>query len=131
MHNVSFYYNNGPPERRPLYTGNDRKSQLRHIFMTIKRLENLLNPNEDGDLGEIIRHAQDMGELVQILQRSLPEDAAASVRAANIRDDEELVVLAASPAWAAKLRFEAERLIAAVRESGTDVKSCTVRVSRD
>ena len=99
--------------------------------MAIKRLENLLNPNENGGLGEIIRHAQDMGELVQMLQRSLPDDLAASIRAANIRDDDELVVLASSPAWAAKLRFETDRLIAAVRESGTDVKSCTVRVSRD
>lgn len=99
--------------------------------MPVKRLENLLKPNDDGGLGEIIRHAQDMGELLRVLQGSLPGDAASSINAANIRDDGELVILANSPAWAAKLRFEADSLMAAARSSGAEVKSCTVRVSRE
>lgn len=98
--------------------------------MPIKSLENILNPNDDGGLGEIIRHAQDMGELVQRLQQTLPGDSAASIFAANIRDDGELVILASSPAWAAKLRFEAEGLMATARETGAEVTSCTVRVNR-
>ena len=98
--------------------------------MPIKRLENLLNPNDDGGLGDIIRHAQDMGELVQSLQQQLPEETAANIIAANVRDDGELVVLASSPAWAAKLRFEADVLMAAARQSGAEVSSCKVRVSR-
>jgi len=98
--------------------------------MPFKSLENLLKPNEDGGLGEIISHAQQMGELVQRLQLSLPSDMAGSIRAANIRDDGELVILASSPAWAAKLRFEKELLIAGARGSGTNVTSCSVRVSR-
>ena len=98
--------------------------------MPIKRLENLLNTNDDGGLGDIIRHAQDMGELVQCLQRQLPEETAANIVAANIRDEGELVVLASSPAWAAKLRFEQDALMAAARQSGADVSSCKVRVSR-
>jgi hypothetical protein len=99
--------------------------------MPIKRLENLLNSNDSGGLGEIIRHAQDMGELVQNLQRRLPDETASSVLAANIRGDGELVILASSPAWAAKLRFEADALMAAARESGAEIKSCKVRVSRN
>jgi len=98
--------------------------------MPIKRLENLLNPNDDGGLGDIIRHAQDMGELVQCLQQQLPEESAANIIAANVRDDGELVVLTSSPAWAAKLRFEADVLMAAARQSGAEVSSCRVRVSR-
>jgi len=98
--------------------------------MPIKRLENLLNPNDDGGLGDIIRHAQDMGELVQCLQRQLPEESAANILAANVRDDGELIVLASSPAWAAKLRFEADALMAAARQSGANVTSCRVRGSR-
>ncbi len=98
--------------------------------MPIKRLENLLNTNDDGGLGDIIRHAQDMGELVQCLQRQLPEDAAANILAANIRDQGELIVLASSPAWAAKLRFEADALMTAARQTGAEVSSCRVRVSR-
>ena len=42
-----------------------------------------------------------MGALVATLQTALPDDMSQSVRAANIRDDGELVILAASPAWAA------------------------------
>lgn len=98
--------------------------------MPIKRLENLLNPNDDGGLGDIVRHAQDMGELLQCLQQQLPEESAAQILSANVRDDGELVVLVSSPAWAAKLRFEADRLMAAARQSGADVTSCKVRVSR-
>jgi hypothetical protein len=98
--------------------------------MPAKRLENILNSSDDGELGDIIRHAQDMGELVRLLQQSLPTDSAGSITAANIRDGGELVILVSSPAWAAKLRFEAEDLMAAARKSGMEVKSCTVRVSR-
>jgi hypothetical protein len=99
--------------------------------MPIKRLENLLKPNDNGGLGDIIRHAQDMGELLQCLQRQLPDESAANLLSANVRDNGELVVLASSPAWAAKIRFEADSLIAAARQSGADVTSCKVRVSRD
>ena len=99
--------------------------------MPMKRLENLLNPNDDGCLGDIIRHAQDMGELVQLLQQASRADTGASISAANIRDNGELVILASSSAWAAKLRFEADTLMAAARNTGADVTSCTVRVNRN
>ena len=99
--------------------------------MSVKSLENLLNLNDDGGLGDIVRHARDMGELVALLQSCLSEDEARSVVAANIRDNGELVVLASSPAWAAKLRFEAESLMTAARQTGTEVTSCTVRVNRN
>jgi hypothetical protein len=99
--------------------------------MPVKSLENLLNPNDDGQLGDIVRRAQGMGELVRHLQQALPDDMRDSVQAANIRDDGELVILASSSAWAAKLRFEADTLLAAARKSGARVDSCTVRVSRD
>ena len=99
--------------------------------MAAKSLEKLLNPCNDGGLGEIIRHARDMGELVQMLQLSLPSDQAGSIVAANIRGDGELVVLAASSAWASRLRFESDKLIEAARQTGASVESCSVRVSRD
>jgi hypothetical protein len=99
--------------------------------MSVKSLENLLNLNENGGLGDIIRHARDMGELVALLQASLAKEVAQSVVAANIRDDGELVVLASSPAWAAKLRFEAESLMIAARQTGAEVTACTVRVNRN
>ncbi|MDJ0813107.1 MAG: DUF721 domain-containing protein [Woeseiaceae bacterium] len=99
--------------------------------MSVKSLENLLNPNDNGGLGDIVRHARDMGELVSALQQALPGEIAQQVLAANIRDDGQLVVLTSSPAWAAKLRFEADTLMAAARQSSAEVTSCKVRVRRD
>ncbi|MDA0705504.1 MAG: DciA family protein [Proteobacteria bacterium] len=98
--------------------------------MTEKRLEKLLMLSNNGGLGDIIRHAREMGDLVQALQKALPEDQALAISAANIRDDGTLVVLASSSAWAARLRFESERLMAAARGSGKTVLSCSVRVGR-
>ena len=98
--------------------------------MPIKSLESLLKPNDNGGLGDIVRHAREMGELVGQLQRALPEEFAPQILAANIRDDGELVVLTSSPAWAAKLRFEADKLLEAARSADTKVESCSVRVSR-
>jgi hypothetical protein len=105
-------------------------SQLRHISMSEKSLEKLLNPNDDGGLGEIIRHARDMGDLVQILQKALPAEQATAIAAANIRDDGELVVLASSSAWAARLRFETDPLLAAAQTRDPKVVKCTIRVLR-
>lgn len=98
--------------------------------MPIKLLENLLNSNNDGSLGDIIKHARDMGVLVSALQSSLPDDEAAAVIAANIRDDGELIVLCSSSAWASRLRFETDTLMHAARGTGAMVESCSVRVSR-
>lgn len=99
--------------------------------MPIKRLKNLLNTNDNGDLGDIVQHARNMDALLQVLQKALPEDHATSIAAANIRDDGQLVILAKSSAWASRLRFETEALIEAARETGADVMSCTVRVTRE
>lgn len=98
--------------------------------MPAKRLGNLLNPSKDGGLGEIVQRAQDMGRLAQILRDALPPEQAEGLVAANIRDDGVLVVLAPSPAWASRLRFEADRLLETARGTGADVASCRIRVGR-
>jgi len=99
--------------------------------MTEKSLDKLLNSNADGGLGDIIQHARDMGDLVQMLQKALPAEQAPAISAANIRDDGELVILASSSAWASRLRYETEVLMAAARASGKSVNRCTVRVARN
>ena len=98
--------------------------------MSIKPLGNLLNPCNDGGLGDLVRHAKDMGELVTAIQAALPETDAVAVIAANIRDDGELVILSGSSAWASRLRFETEVLMQAARGTGATVNRCTVRVGR-
>lgn len=96
----------------------------------MKSLEKLLKINQDNGLGDVIQHARDMGDLVQILQNSLPEEQRSAISAANIRDNGELVVLAASSAWAARLRYETDALISAATAAGKTVNRCTVRVAR-
>ena len=98
--------------------------------MPAKRLDNLLNPSTGEGLGDIVRHARDMGRLVGALREALPGEEAEGILAANIREDGELVVLASTPAWAAKLRFETDKLVEAARRTGGEVSSCRVRVSR-
>ena len=98
--------------------------------MSIKNLENLLNPNDNGGLGDIVRHARDMGDLVNRMQQALPDEIGCQVLAANIRDDGELVILASSSAWASRLRYEEDTLLAAARAVGHSVSRCSVRVAR-
>ena len=98
--------------------------------MAAKSLENLLNPSKDGDLADIVRRARDMDQLASALARALPPDEAASVIAANVREDGELVILCRSSAWASRLRFAADAMLAAARAQGKDATRCTVRVAR-
>ena len=92
-------------------------------------LKKLLNPNNDGELADVIRRAREMGELTHILCDRLPAEYQGSIAAANVRDDGSLVVIATSPAWASRLRYETDALLAAARDAGRNVSQCRVRVS--
>ena len=98
--------------------------------MATKSLENLLNPRKDGDLADLVRRARDMGELASALARAVPAEEGASIVAANVRDGGELVVICRSSAWASRLRFATDALLAAARAAGADVTRCRVRVAR-
>ena len=98
--------------------------------MSAKRLGSLVNPLNKGELADIVQRARDMGELAEALARALPADEAASLVAANVRDDGELVVICRSPAWAARLRFESDTLLTAARQYGATVNRITIRVGR-
>ncbi|NNF40029.1 MAG: DUF721 domain-containing protein [Woeseiaceae bacterium] len=98
--------------------------------MTDKQLGNLLNSSNNGDLGDIVRRAREMGELTGVLLGSLPEDHARAIVAANVRAGGELVVIAATSAWASRLRYEADVLLAAARAAGIDASTCRIRVSQ-
>jgi hypothetical protein len=98
--------------------------------MAAKSLENLLNPNDNGDLGNIIRRARELGELASALARAVEPNEGAAIIAANVREDGELVVLCQSPAWASRLRFAADKLLEAAAAHGTNASRCTIRVAR-
>ena len=98
--------------------------------MAENELKNLLSPCSDGDLASVIRRARELGKLTDALSRALPEDYAGAVVAANLREDGNLVVIAASSAWASRLRYETDTLLAAARDAGLNPVACRVRVSQ-
>ena len=79
----------------------------------------------------MVQRAQAMADLAQRLAAAMPDDLKGGIRAANVRDDGELVVIADTPAWAARLRFEGDKLLAAARAAGERVTVISVRVSHD
>jgi len=93
-------------------------------------LKNLLNPSDDGDLGQIVKRAREMGELTHVLSKALPDEYAGAIVAANLREDGDLVVIASSSAWASRLRYETDALLAAARENGVSAKACRIRVAQ-
>ena len=99
-----------------------------HFNMPIIRLDKLLDSSSSDTLGKIIQRAQDLDDLTTLLRAELDPDTALSLLAANVRHDGELVLVASSSAWSAKLRFEGEKLMQAARTGGTSVTTFRVRV---
>ena len=97
--------------------------------MAITKLEKLLNSHENKGLDKIIQRAQNMDSLTSSLQAALPADLGINLLAANVREDGQLVLVCSSPAWASRLRFEADQLVEVARKSGLSVSCCTVKVA--
>jgi len=112
-----------------LAAGNPQNRQLRHISMSIIRLEKLLKTGSGSALEEIVQRAQNMDQLTAAIRSVLPEEAQSQLLAANLRENGELVLICSSSSWAARLRFESEQLIEAARLTGADVDKCKVKVS--
>jgi hypothetical protein len=53
-----------------------------------------------------------------------------AIVAANLRENGDLVVIAISSAWASRLRYETDALLAAARKSGVSAQSCRIRVAQ-
>lgn len=98
--------------------------------MAEKRLENLLNPSKNGDLGTIVQRARELAALTEALARALSPEEGASIVASNVRDDGELVVLVRSSGWASRLRFAADTLLETAQAEGIAADRCTIRVAR-
>ena len=98
--------------------------------MADEPLKNILSLCSDGDLGSIVQRARELGELTGLLSQALPEEFSGAVVAANVRENGDLVVIAASSAWASRLRYETETLLKAAQTAGIDAATCRVRVSR-
>jgi hypothetical protein len=98
--------------------------------MSAKKLENLLGPGSGGSLEKLIQTARDMDALTGAVRGALSPDMGENVVAANVRENGELVIICASPAWASRIRFEADALLAAAAEAGFTAGSLRVAVSQ-
>jgi len=97
--------------------------------MAVTRLENLLKSGNSSRLDKIVQTAQSMQVLTDALRRDLSPELGREIESASLRDGR-LTVLASSPAFASRLRFEADRLLASARAAGADAETCEVRVRR-
>lgn len=98
---------------------------------TAYRLSEILagrGPTETASLGGLLRRASLLAMLQNRLAASLHPDVAANMRVANVRDGR-LVLLAASPAWASRLRMQSRQLLDLLHEAGlAEVDRVEVRV---
>lgn len=69
----------------------------------------------DSRLGALARAASSRLDLADCARQQLPEQLADAIVSCNLRPDGTLVVTAASPEWAARLRFEADAILSGCR----------------
>ena len=94
---------------------------------TSKSLADLI-ASKDGSLSGLAREARLREDLSTYLRTHLPEQLAGGFLHCNLRDEGLLIVLAANPEWASRLRFEADRIKQICADHGTQVSSIRVRV---
>lgn len=66
-------------------------------------------------LGDLARAASSRLDLAACVRQQLPGDLAAAVTTCNLQPDGTLMVTAASPEWAARLRFEGDGILTGCR----------------
>ena len=93
-----------------------------------KSLSELL-ATQHGSLGQLAAEASRRLELTDHLRNALNPEIAAQMTGCNLRDDGTLVILATSPDWAARLRFESQTLLSACRETYPGTTRVRVRVA--
>ncbi len=98
--------------------------------MPAKKLEKLLRTGSESGLNKLIQTAREMDTLTSAVRASLEPDLAANVVAANVREDGELVIICASSAWASRIRFESDAMLAAASQAGFDANAARVTVTQ-
>jgi len=85
----------------------------------------------DGDskLGLLARQAEQRSDLSAHLRNHLPPELGGGFVHCNVRADDTLVVTAASPEWAARLRFETPRLLQLAGDFGSQAHRVKVKVA--
>ena len=93
-----------------------------------KSLSDLLGGPES-PIGQLAGEARRRSELSDHLRKALPADLAGGLMHCNFDSDGGLILLAASPEWAARLRFESQLVIDLCRTQGLEINQVRVRVA--
>ena len=92
-----------------------------------KSLSELIG-SQNSPLGNLASEARLRESLSDHLRKHLPADLSAGLLHCNLRDETTLIVIASSPEWASRLRFEKELFIRLCADHGTQVTDVKVRV---
>ena len=80
-------------------------------------------------IGHLARRARSKLQLTEHIRNGLPAEFAAQMVHCSIDDEQTLIVRASTPEWAARFRFETERLLCLSREQAPETRSVKVRVA--
>ena len=95
-----------------------------------KSLSELIGGTES-PLGSLAQEARRRSELGDYLRKQLPPELAEGLVHCNFQTDDTLILVASRPEWAARLRFEADRVKELCAEYGSPVARIKVRVATD
>lgn len=98
--------------------------------MPVTKLEDLLKQDAASGLQKLIQTAKNMDSLTGALRAAQPREVTEHIVAANVRADGELVIICSSSAWASRVRFESESLLAVAGKAGFAARSMRVTVTR-
>ncbi len=93
------------------------------------KLSDLLNSQKNRELADVLGRAESIGALTATLSAALTAELSGCIVAASVKSEGILIVVARSPACAARLRFEERILLEAARKAGESVNALKVRVS--
>ena len=80
-----------------------------------KSLSELISRPESA-IGRLVKQARSKLQLTDHVRKGLPADFAAALIHCSVDDQQTLIVRAATPEWAARFRFDSERLLRLSRE---------------
>ena len=84
--------------------------------------------DKKGALGDLAGQARLREDLSDYLRKQLPAGLADGFLHCNVRDETTLVVIAASPEWASRLRFETQVFSDLCSQQGLQLESVQVKV---
>ncbi len=93
-----------------------------------KSLSDLIAADDTG-LAKLAVAARLRSDLSQHMRNNLGEPLSNGIMHCNVHDDGTLIVIAANPEWASRLRFEAPKLLALCTDFGASATAVKVRVA--